>query len=177
MLGQRRKRETQQTPNLWPPSATLAKDWVFVGFLVVFSFYLAKNRHAVWAVDPCTSEHVHVWSRPKSALYHVYSLPSFSTNYIHLTITFLAIEDSVNYKTARHTPMDRASRKNDWVFNLVYKCIPGPVFSYKLRYIVGFWLVEMAISTNQKPTIYRNLYENTAPVPWVQVLNSYTGAS
>ena len=40
----------------------------------------------------------------------------------------------------------------------------GPVFSYKLRYIVGFWLVEMAISTNQKPTIYRNLYENTAPV-------------
>ena len=41
---------------------------------------------------------------------------------------------------------------------------PGPVFSYKLRYIVGFWLVEMAISTNQNPTIYRNLYENTAPV-------------
>ena len=32
-------------------------------------------------------------------------------------------------------------------------------FSYKLRYIVGFWLVEMAISTNQKPTIYRNLHE------------------
>ena len=30
-------------------------------------------------------------------------------------------------------------------------------------YIVGFWLVEMAISTNQKPTIYRNLYENTGP--------------
>ena len=39
----------------------------------------------------------------------------------------------------------------------------GPVFSYKLRYIVGFWLVEMAISTNQKPTIYRDWYENTAP--------------
>ena len=39
-----------------------------------------------------------------------------------------------------------------------------PVFSYKLRYIVGFWLVEMAISTNQKPTIYRNLYENTGAV-------------
>ena len=37
------------------------------------------------------------------------------------------------------------------------------VFSYKLRYIVGFWLVEMAISTNQKPTIYRNLCENTGP--------------
>ena len=34
---------------------------------------------------------------------------------------------------------------------------PGPVFSYKLRYIVGFRLVEMAISTNRKPTIYRNL--------------------
>ena len=27
-----------------------------------------------------------------------------------------------------------------------------------VKYIVGFWLVEMAISTNQKPTIYRNLY-------------------
>ena len=40
----------------------------------------------------------------------------------------------------------------------------GPVFSYKLRYIVGFWLVEIAISTNQKPTIYRNLYENTARI-------------
>ena len=35
------------------------------------------------------------------------------------------------------------------------------VFSYKLRYIVGYGLVEMAISTNPKPTIYRNLYENT----------------
>ena len=40
------------------------------------------------------------------------------------------------------------------------------LFSLKgsIRYIVGFWLVEMSISTNQKPTIYRNLYENTAPV-------------
>ena len=38
--------------------------------------------------------------------------------------------------------------------------------SYKLRYIVGFWLVEMAISTNQKPTIYRNLYEDTVPDCW-----------
>ena len=42
--------------------------------------------------------------------------------------------------------------------------MPGAVFSYKLRYIVGFRLVEMAISTNQKPTIYRNLYEITGPV-------------
>ena len=40
---------------------------------------------------------------------------------------------------------------------------PGPVFSYKLRYIVGLGLVEMAISTNPKPTIYRNLYGNTGP--------------
>ena len=40
---------------------------------------------------------------------------------------------------------------------------PGPVFSYKLRYIIGFSLVEMAISTNPKPTIYRKLYENTGP--------------
>ena len=43
-------------------------------------------------------------------------------------------------------------------------CQTGPVFSYKLRKIVGFWLVEMAISTNRKPTIFINLYENTGPV-------------
>ena len=35
---------------------------------------------------------------------------------------------------------------------------PGPVFSNKLRYIVGFGLVKMAISTNPTPTIYCNLY-------------------
>ena len=35
----------------------------------------------------------------------------------------------------------------------------GTVLSYKLRYIVGFGLVEMAISTNPKPTINRK--ENT----------------
>ena len=35
----------------------------------------------------------------------------------------------------------------------------GAIFSYKLRYIVGFGLVEMAISTNPKPTVYLNLYE------------------
>ena len=38
-----------------------------------------------------------------------------------------------------------------------------PVFLYKLRYIAGFGLVEMAISTNPKPAIYRNLHENTDP--------------
>ena len=39
-----------------------------------------------------------------------------------------------------------------------------PVFSYKLQYIVGFGLVEMAgISINPKPMIYRNLYENKGP--------------
>ena len=51
-----------------------------------------------------------------------------------------------------------------------FLCMPGPVFSYKLRYIVGFWLVEMAISTDQKPTIYRNLYENTGPECYFCVL-------
>ena len=49
----------------------------------------------------------------------------------------------------------------DWTREYLQK----PVFWYKLRYIVGFLLVEMAISTNQKPTIYRNLYENTNG-PW-----------
>ena len=39
----------------------------------------------------------------------------------------------------------------------------GPVFSYKLRlYIYDYiGLVEIAISTNLKATIYRNLYEKT----------------
>ena len=46
---------------------------------------------------------------------------------------------------------------DEWIYS------SRPVLSYKLRYIVGFWLVEMVISTNQKPTIYRNMYENTGP--------------
>ena len=41
------------------------------------------------------------------------------------------------------------------------------VYSYIL--FVGFWFVEMAISTNPKPTIYRNLYENTIPVTFSQI--------
>ena len=49
-----------------------------------------------------------------------------------------------------------------WHLQRTYRA-PGSVFSYKLRYIVGFGLVEMVISTNPKPTIHRNLYENTAP--------------
>ena len=49
-------------------------------------------------------------------------------------------------------------------YNTLYLCnCSGPVFSYTLRYIVGSGLVEMAISTNPKPTIYRHLYENTGP--------------
>ena len=39
------------------------------------------------------------------------------------------------------------------------------MFLYKLRHIVGFGLIEMAISTNPKPTMCRSLYENTGPVP------------
>ena len=44
----------------------------------------------------------------------------------------------------------------------------GPIFSYKLRYIVGFGLVEMAISTNPKPTIYCSLTRQRAQVSTVQ---------
>ena len=46
----------------------------------------------------------------------------------------------------------------------------GPVFSYTLRYIVGFGLVEMVIS---KSTIYRNLYENTGPDSQQETLTQY----
>ena len=52
-----------------------------------------------------------------------------------------------------------------YIISHVYiNSLQDAIFSYKLRYIVGFWLVEMAISTNQEPSIYRNLYENTGPV-------------
>ena len=37
-------------------------------------------------------------------------------------------------------------------------------------YIVGFWLVEMAISINHKPAIDRNLYENTTPDTHIYLL-------
>ena len=45
------------------------------------------------------------------------------------------------------------------IVEMLYKCFvfagtAGLVFSYKLRYIAGFSLVEIAISTNQKPVIY-----------------------
>ena len=51
-------------------------------------------------------------------------------------------------------------------------CRSGLVFSYKLRYIVGVGLVAMAISTNPTPTIYRNLYGNTTPGLYGQMLHS-----
>ena len=46
----------------------------------------------------------------------------------------------------------------------------GP-YLYKLRYTVGFGLVEMTISTNPKSTVY-NLYENTDPAlcQWIMLV-------
>ena len=41
--------------------------------------------------------------------------------------------------------------------------IYGPVFSYMLRYIVGFGMVEMAISINRKPTVYRQFVASSGP--------------
>ena len=59
---------------------------------------------------------------------------------------------------------------------VVYALGPYSRTSYD-NYIVGFWLVEMAISTNQKPTIYRNLYENTGPdtysLEWTVLITLY----
>ena len=51
---------------------------------------------------------------------------------------------------------------------------PGPEFSYKSRYIVGFGLVEMAISSQSKAYDYRNLYENTGPVLYAFLSSVYT---
>ena len=43
---------------------------------------------------------------------------------------------------------------------------PGPVYSYKLRYIVGFGLVEMAISTN--PTKLVRKYDYAYPQGYIR---------
>ena len=43
----------------------------------------------------------------------------------------------------------------------VVEVIPGPVFSYKLRYIVGFWLVEIAISPCTRQQISGVIPANT----------------
>ena len=47
---------------------------------------------------------------------------------------------------------------------VVSLCVSGSVSSYKLRYTVGFGLVEIAISTNPKLAIYCSSYENTGAV-------------
>ena len=57
------------------------------------------------------------------------------------------------------TMWEQALKRPCRIHVFVTACHPG----YKLRYIAGFGLVEMAISTNPKPTIYRNLYQNTGP--------------
>ena len=54
------------------------------------------------------------------------------------------------------------SKSTVWDLHGKIVTISGSVFSYKLWYIVDFWLVEMGISTNQKPTIYHNLYKFTS---------------
>ena len=43
------------------------------------------------------------------------------------------------------------------------------IYSYR-SYISGH-LGHLVISTNQKPTIYRNLYENTAPDDWALIFH------
>ena len=49
----------------------------------------------------------------------------------------------------------------------------APVFSYRLRWVVGFGLVEMAVSTNQRPPIGRFLWGNTGS--WVQLVKTGGG--
>ena len=59
----------------------------------------------------------------------------------------------VNYTAACH------ARANELIFPR-YR-YSGLQLSCKLRYIVGIGLVEIAISTNPMPMIYRNLYKDT----------------
>ena len=46
-----------------------------------------------------------------------------------------------------------------------------PVFLYKVREHIGFGFVEMSITTNRKPTIFRSLYENTGTEHKLKKLN------
>ena len=48
-----------------------------------------------------------------------------------------------------------------------------PVFSYRLRWVVGFELVEMAVSTNRRPTMGRGLWGNAGS--WVQLVKTGGG--
>ena len=64
---------------------------------------------------------------------------------------------SIHTPTTFASPLEEAVYANDVItfINLVKvnNTQPGSVFSLKLRYLVGFSLVEIAISTNEKPTI------------------------
>ena len=79
------------------------------------------------------------------------------------SVTRRAIQQSEN--TVQSSPNTVSMRNNKTLRKHCENYTAGPVFSYKLRYIVVFGLAEMDISTNPKPTIYRNLYENTSTNP------------
>ena len=99
---------------------------------------------------------------------HVVSLTSHVSILVHLQIFMMETAEDIAscvYHWFRTMPAPTWLCDKDYVLIGTQMGVAGPVFSYKLRSIVGFWLVEMAISTNRKPTIYRNLYENTAPDP------------
>ena len=64
------------------------------------------------------------------------------------------------YGNAVESSIWEQERHQNCRMNEEFSWMAGSVLSYKLRYIVGLGLVEMAISTNPRPTIYRNLYEN-----------------
>ena len=97
-----------------------------------------------------------------SYILHIYV--NYMTNYSHILLS--TTHTNVVFKMAQvnlwplwygcYMLLNRPSI----TFN-IYATVP--VFSYTLRYIVDFGLVdfglaEMAISTNPKPPIYRNLY-------------------
>ena len=77
------------------------------------------------------------------------------------TTSLTAHVQYVQMRWKRKWKQPRLNRDQRMGLRIIFISV-SPVLSYKSRYIVGFWLVEKAISTNQKPAIY-NLYENTAP--------------
>ena len=109
----------------------------------IILYLYTRTSPIIMCIFNCT--HVHVVSESYSTFTHVYVVSESHSFFTH--VYYLHVKSD-----------DRSS-------DLISDYEPGSVFSYKLRYIVGFGLVEMAISTNPKPTTYRNLFENTDPVP------------
>ena len=98
-------------------------------------------------------------------------LAASNANISHISIQFyITFNRKCSWKHRNINSIEYANisllKENFLESIVIYEKAPG---SNELQYIVGFGMVEMAISTNPKPTIYRNLYENTGPGLYITV--------